>query len=181
MLRQDESLSLAPPETGPRELPADVGLLAGRDELLGELAEVLTSAGRGVPAVVCLYGEAGAGKSAVAVRLGHRLAGDYPGGQLFARLQDANGTAVPAQTVLAQLLRSLGVNPQTDSVEERSSLLRSTLAGRSVLLVFDDVLDAGQLRPLMPADGRCAVIATSRRPLLGLEDVIHREIPPSDG
>jgi DNA-binding SARP family transcriptional activator len=182
MLRQDESLSLAPPETGPRELPADVGLLVGRDELLGELAEVLASAGRGggVPAVVCLYGGAGTGKSAAGVRLGHRLADEYPGGQIFVRLQDVNGAAVPARTVLARLLRSLGVDPQTfpDSVEERSSLLRSTLAGRSVLLVFDDVLDAGQLRPLMPADGRCAVIATSRQPLLGLEDAVHREVQP---
>ncbi|WP_433023301.1 NB-ARC domain-containing protein [Kribbella sp. CA-294648] len=63
-------------------------------------------------------------------------------------------------------------------MEERSSLLRSTLAGRAVLLVFDDVLDAGQLRPLMPAGGRCAVIATSRQPLLGLEDAVHREVQP---
>lgn len=184
MLRQDESLNLTPPETGPRELPADVSLLVGRDELLDELAKVLASAGRGsgVPAVVCLYGAAGTGKSATAVRLGHRLADDYPGGQLFARLQDVNGEAVPPSTVLVRLLRSLGVDPKTfpDSLEERSSLLRSTLAGRSVLLVFDDALDAGQLRPLMPADGRCAVIATSRQPLLGLEDAIHREINPAD-
>jgi DNA-binding SARP family transcriptional activator len=182
MLRQDESLNLTPPETGPRELPADVGLLVGRDELLGELAKVLESAGRGsgVPAVVCLYGGAGTGKSAAAVRLGHRLADEYPGGQVFVRLQDVNGDAVPARAVLARLLRSLGVDPQTfpDSLEERSSLLRSTLAGRAVLLVFDDVLDAGQLRPLMPADGRCAVIATSRQPLLGLEDAVHREVRP---
>lgn len=185
MLRQDESLSFTPAETGPRELPADGGLLVGRDELLGELSEVLASAGRGsgVPAVVCLYGGAGTGKSATAIRLGHRLADDYPGGQLFVRLQDVNGQAVPPRTVLARLLRSLGVDPKTfpDSLEERSSLLRSTLAGRSVLLVFDDALDAAQLRPLMPADGRCAVIATSRQPLLGLEDAIHREINPADG
>jgi DNA-binding SARP family transcriptional activator len=185
MLRQDESLILAPLETGPRELPADYGLLVGRDELLGELAEVLASAGRGsgVPAVVCLYGGAGTGKSAVAVRLGHRLADEFPDGQVFVRLQDDDGDAVPVRTVLARLLRSLAVDPKTfpDSLEERSSLLRSTLAGRSVLLVFDDVLDAGQLRPLMPAEGRCAVIATSRQPLLGLEDAIHRDICSADG
>lgn len=182
MLRQDGSLNLTPPEMGPSELPVDVALLVGRDELLGELSEVLTRKGNGVPEVLCLYGAAGVGKSALAVRLAHRLADEYPGGQLFVRLQDVNGDAVPTRAVLARLLRSLGVDPATfpDSLEERSSLLRSTLAGRAVLLVFDDVLDAGQLRPLMPADGRCAVIATSRRPLLGLEDAIHREVYPAN-
>ncbi|WBQ02753.1 AfsR/SARP family transcriptional regulator [Kribbella sp. CA-293567] len=182
MLRQDESLSLPAAPTGPRELPADVGLLVGRDELLDELSDVLLSAKRrnGVPAVVSLYGGAGTGKSAAAVRLGRRLADEYGDGQVFVRLQDVQGDAVPARVVLARLLRSLGVESQLipDSLEERSSLLRSTLAGRAVLLVFDDVLDAGQLRPLLPADGRCAVVATSRQPLLGLEDAVHREVLP---
>ncbi|MEV8372443.1 BTAD domain-containing putative transcriptional regulator [Kribbella sp. NPDC056861] len=182
MLRQDESLSLTAPSTGPRELPADVGLLVGRDELLAELSGVLTRATRrnGVPVVVSLYGGAGTGKSAAAVRLGRRLADEYPDGQVFVRLQDVHGDAVPARVVLGRLLRSLGVESQNipDSLEERSSLLRSTLAGRAVLLVFDDVRDAGQLRPLLPADGRCAVVATSRQPLLGLEDAVHREVRP---
>ncbi|MFI5708517.1 BTAD domain-containing putative transcriptional regulator [Kribbella sp. NPDC051620] len=173
MLRQDRSLNLTPPETGPRELPGDEVLLIGRDELLAELSEVLARKGNGVPDVLCLYGDAGVGKSALAVRLAHRLAEEYPDGQLHVRLREMNGDA---STVLARLLRSLGVKTFPDSLEERSSLLRSTLAGRAVLLVFDDVRNAGQLRPLMPAEGRCAVIATSRDPLLGLEDAIHREI-----
>ncbi|WP_433021541.1 AfsR/SARP family transcriptional regulator [Kribbella sp. CA-294648] len=61
ILRHDESLSLSAHSAGPRELPADVGLLVGRDELLAELSGVLTRAGRqsGVPVVVCLYGGAG--------------------------------------------------------------------------------------------------------------------------
>jgi hypothetical protein len=41
-------------------------------------------------------------------------------------------------------------------------------------------VNAGHLRPLLPADGRCAVVVTSREPLLGLEDAIHLEVrrPP---
>ena len=182
ILRQDESLSLAVVDTTPRELPADIGLLVGRDELLEELEGVLVGADRpdGVPAVVCLFGEAGAGKSAAAVRLGHRLAAKYPGGQLFVRLQDPSGDALPATSVLGRLLRSIGVDVRNipESVEERSSLLRSSLAGQAVLMVFDDAVDAGQLRPLMPADGRCGVVVTSRQPMLGLEDAVHREVRP---
>ncbi|MFB6724787.1 BTAD domain-containing putative transcriptional regulator [Kribbella sp. NPDC056345] len=179
ILRQDSSLDLVLGPDVPRELPADVGLLIGRDDVLGELSAVLAGPARpGVPAVVCLYGAAGTGKSAAAVRLGHRLADSFPDGQLFARLQDVNGQSLPSRTILGQLLRSLGVDSSElpESVEERSALLRGRLAGKSVLLVFDDAIDAGQLHPLLPAGG--AVIVTSRRRMLGLEDAIHRELLP---
>jgi hypothetical protein len=174
ILRQDATLDLTAEDRTPRELPADSGLV-GCEALVGELAEVLTRARPdGVPAVVCLYGATEA--SALAIRLAHRLAGEYPDGQLFARLRDDSGEAVLAQVVLGGLLRSLGVGGLPESVEERASLLRSRLAGKSVLLVLDDAVDAGQLRPLLPADGRCAVIVASRQPMLGLEDAVQREI-----
>jgi len=179
ILRQDPSLDLTVVPDVPRELPADVGLLVGRDDVLEELSAVLLGAPRaGVPAVVCLYGAAGTGKSAAAVRLGHRLADRFPDGQLFARLQDVNGQALEPRAVLGQLLRSLGVEgPELpESTEERSALLRSRLADKTTLLVFDDAMDAGQLRPLLPASG--AVVITSRRPMLGLEDATHRELLP---
>ena len=63
-------------------------------------------------------------------------------------------------------------------MEARSALLRSRLADKTVLLVFDDAIDAGQLRPLLPAGGGCGVIVTSRQPMLGLEDATHRELQP---
>jgi DNA-binding SARP family transcriptional activator len=181
ILRQDPALDLEAADETPRELPADIGVLMGRDELLAELAaELSRSRPDGVPAVVCLYGAAGTGKSATAIRLAHRLAAKYQDGQLFARLQDVSGDPVSPRLVLGQLLRSLGVDggalPET--VEERASLLRSRLAGKSVLLLLDDAVDAGQLRSLLPAGGRCAVIVASRQPILGLEDATHREIRP---
>ncbi|GAA0605823.1 BTAD domain-containing putative transcriptional regulator [Kribbella sandramycini] len=181
ILRQDPSLDLLIQAAVPRELPADVSLLIGRDDVLTELSATLKSGGHtGVPTVVCLYGAAGTGKSAAAVRLGHLLADSFPDGQLFARLQDVNGHALPPRAVLGQLLRSLGVDGSElpDALEERSALLRSRLANKSTLLLFDDAVDAGQLRPLLPAAG--AVITTSRTPLLGLEDATHRELHPLD-
>ncbi|MEV6284987.1 BTAD domain-containing putative transcriptional regulator [Kribbella sp. NPDC051770] len=179
ILRQDESLDFREAESGPRELPADIGVLMGRDDVLAELTGVLQQRS-GPPAVVCLYGAAGTGKSATAVRLGHTLAAEFPDGQLFARLQDINGEPVPPHLLLGRLLRSLGIESVPESLEERAALLRSTVAGKAVLLVLDDAADAGQLRPLLPADSRCAVVVTSRRPLLGLEDAVHQEITALD-
>ncbi|MEU4287771.1 BTAD domain-containing putative transcriptional regulator [Kribbella sp. NPDC026596] len=181
ILRQDPALELPTGSQVPRELPADIGLLVGRDDVLTELCGVLLGAVQpGVPAVVCLYGAAGTGKSAAAVRLGHQLADSYPDGQLFARLQDVDGQGAGVRTLLGQLLRSLGADGGEipDAVEARSALLRSRLADKRVLLVFDDALDAGQLRPLLPAGGGCGVIVTSRQPMLGLEDATHRELTP---
>ncbi|MGZ0146899.1 BTAD domain-containing putative transcriptional regulator [Kribbella sp. WER1] len=181
ILRQDPQLDQPGDANVPRELPADVRLLIGRDDVLAETAEVLRGSGaKGVPAVVCLYGAAGTGKSAAAVRLGHQLADQYPDGQLFVRLQDVGGTRVSSAVVLGRLLRSLGLDSDgiPDEPESRSALLRSQLADKAVLLVFDDAVDAGQLRPLLPASAGCAVITTSRRPLLGLEDAVHRELEP---
>ncbi|MEU4197593.1 BTAD domain-containing putative transcriptional regulator [Kribbella sp. NPDC026611] len=179
ILRQDPSLDFTTASVVPRELPPDVGLLVGRDDVLRELSSVLQGAGHpGVPAVVCLYGAAGTGKSTAAVRLGHELADRYPDGQLFARLQDVDGQAREVRTVLGQLLRSLGVDDVPDTVDEGSALLRSRVADKAVLLVLDDAVDAGQLRPLLPATVGCGVVVTSRQPMLGLEDATHRELGP---
>ena len=114
------------------------------------------------------------------MRLAHQLAEQYPDGQLFARLQDVNGEGIAARTVLGQVLRSLGVDGSELPESTGGSVgdARSRLAGKSVLLVFDDAIDAGQLRPLLPAGGGCGVIVTSRQPMLGLEDATHRELQP---
>ncbi len=181
ILRQDGALDLKSKDEVPRELPPEAGPIPGREALLDELTtELSRNRPHGVPAVICLYGAAE--RSALAIRLAHRLAAAYPDGQLFAQLRDPTGAAVQPQSALERLLRSLGADELPESVEERASLLRSRLAGKSVLLVFEDAVDAGQLRPLLPADGRCTVIVTSTLPMLGLEDAVHRELQPlADG
>jgi len=52
--------------------------------------------------------------------------------------------------------------------DARSCLLRSLLAGRRLLLILDNVRDAGQARPLLPGTPGCVVVVTSRNRILGL-------------
>ncbi|MGH8791350.1 MAG: tetratricopeptide repeat protein, partial [Stackebrandtia sp.] len=57
-----------------------------------------------------------------------------------------------------------------DGRQARSAALRTALAGRRVLVVLDNAVDAGQVRPLLPGEPECLAIVTSRRRLVDLVD-----------
>ncbi len=154
------------------QLPADVRVFTGRDASVDELTDLLTGAGG--PPVVLLTGEPGVGKSTLAVRVAHQVIDRFPDGQLYAHLAGASAPR-PADDVLADLLRSLGVTGPAipDDTQAKAAVLRSRLAGRRVLLVLDDAADPAQVRPLLPGTPSTAVIVTSRRRLTGLVNT-HR-------
>ncbi|GAA1585200.1 BTAD domain-containing putative transcriptional regulator [Kribbella hippodromi] len=188
--RDDPALRLPGTARGgdavPRELPADISVLVGRDDLLEEARGVLTGTAR----VYCLWGAAGVGKSALATRIGHLVSADFPDGQLFARLQDVHGAPVPPEVLLGRMLRSLGVAPRAipASLEERTALFREQTASRRVLVVLDDALHAPDVAHLLPTGPHSAAIITSRRHLPNLTtpalpdatQAIHRQVVPLD-
>ncbi|MEK8103994.1 NB-ARC domain-containing protein [Micromonospora sp. M12] len=91
-----------------------------------------------------------------------------------------DATPLPAGDALLRLLRALGVqlNQVADSDDERSAHLRGILRDRRCLLVLDNAGSEAQVRPLLPAGGRCLVVVTSRRTLGGLEGVLRIALPP---
>ncbi|WP_309113106.1 BTAD domain-containing putative transcriptional regulator [Saccharothrix sp.] len=172
ILRGDEPHPAVPT---PHELPPDVRGFTGRVEALRRLEELLRSGGT----VVVVTGTAGAGKSALAVHWGHRVADRFPGGQLHLNLR-GHGAGTPMLPVdaLSVLLRTLGVPPDripTDPAEA-AARFRSVTAGRRLLIVLDDALTAEQVRPMLPGGPNCVVVVTSRNRLTGLvaHDGAHR-------
>lgn len=151
----------------PEQLPADIGDFAGRHGELGMLRELLTS---GAPLVV-VTGAGGIGKTALAVHAAHLVRDRFPDGQLYADLHGFSGQEPrTAAALLARFLRDLGVPDAeipTDE-EELATRYRSLLATRRMLVVLDDAVDAGQVRPLLPGAGGSTVVITSRRRLGGL-------------
>ena len=65
-----------------RTLPRDIAAFTGRQQELEQLAKAAAEAG-GVVGIYAIGGMAGVGKTAFAVHTAHRLAGRFPGGQIF--------------------------------------------------------------------------------------------------
>src|SRR5262249_31149920 len=110
--------------------------------------------------VAVLAGPPGAGKSTVAVHIGHRVAGLFPDGQLYVDLTD---TADP----LGYLTDALGI-PGTPN----PARYRSALARRRMLLVLDNATSTSQVTRLWPGSGGCAVLVTSRRAMPDLRGAV---------
>ncbi|MBS2533385.1 winged helix-turn-helix domain-containing protein [Catenulispora sp. NF23] len=152
----------------PAQLPADVADFTGRAAWSGQLLDLIKP-GDAMPLAV-LSGIGGTGKSTLAVHTAHLAAARFPDGQLFAALRGTDREPADPGGVLGGFLRALGTDPGAvpNTVQERTALFRSTLAGRRVLIVLDDVRDAAQIRPLLPGTPGCAVLATSRSRLTGV-------------
>ncbi len=165
----------------PAQLPADIPDFFGRDALVQHLTGARLS--HDTPSVWTISGLGGIGKTALAVRVAHRLRSQFPDGQLAVDLRGSSSDPADPAAVLRQFLTALGVSGIPDEVDRRSALLRSVLATRRVLLLLDNARDNEQILPLLPGSGGCAVLVTSRSrmvdvpgaPAFALEVLDHRE------
>ncbi|MEV0384743.1 NB-ARC domain-containing protein [Nonomuraea sp. NPDC050643] len=180
----DQPDGIGPPPAGvtvPRQLPADVAALVGRER---ELAILEGPRNPGTVTVLSIDGMAGAGKTALAVHAAHRLAPRFPDGQIFVHLHAHAQAMAPVEPgeALGRVLRVLGV-PGAEvpgHLDDRAALYRSVVAGRRLLIVLDDAADERQIRPLLPAGPDSRVIVTSRRRLTCLDDArcLSLDLPP---
>ena len=154
------------PGTVPGVLPPRPHGFVGRHR---ELAEI-TRAVRGPVRAVLLTGRPGAGTTALAVEAAHRLAPLFPDGVLAEDLRDRlPGPDAPA----GRLLAGLGLPVPARAADARAAL-RAALAERRVLLLLDDVADAGVVAGLLPARSGSFALLTALSPLAPPEGVAVR-------
>ncbi|HEV2371031.1 MAG TPA: NB-ARC domain-containing protein [Streptosporangiaceae bacterium] len=154
--------------------PMAVPDFVGRE---AELAQ-LTSWARGAAespggTTVSIVGPGGIGKTSLAVAALHRLAPGFPDGCLAVDLRGMDERPVPAGTALNRMLRALGL-PEGQlpaALEEQSSVFRSMLRGRRVLVLLDNAAEEVQVRPLLATAAGCHTLITCRHSLSGLEGV----------
>lgn len=141
----------------PFQIIPDLPTFVGRQELLAHLQKMLLAAYQ--TGAVMVSGAVGKGKTALAVHLAYQLRSSFPDGMLWARLD-----ATPVMSVLQLWGEAYGrdVSKYKD-VSSRSTAVRELLADKRALIVLDNVQHEEQLTPLLPANGPCAVLVTSRR------------------
>ncbi|WP_441249634.1 tetratricopeptide repeat protein [Kitasatospora sp. McL0602] len=160
-------------------LPAGPAVWVGRR---GEFAALVAAAARpdrGRCRVLVLAGRPGSGRTSLAVRFARSVAAEYPDGVLFARLSAPDGGRVPPGQAARRLLEQLGAEPaevllpggEPGEQDPACAALLAALEGRRVLLLLDDVRDAGQLKPLLAQGPGCLVLATTAGPLTGIKDI----------
>lgn len=158
----------------PAQLPVSVADFVGRTCTLHGLTEyAFHQQGTDSHGVIILVvsGPAGIGKSALAVRWAHEVAGKFPDGQLFVDLRTHGpGPPVGPVTALATVLRSVGVPAERvpAGLAEAATLYRSALFGRRLLVVLDNAASTEQIEPLLPGSPGCVVVVTSRCRLVKL-------------
>ncbi|WP_409495063.1 BTAD domain-containing putative transcriptional regulator [Amycolatopsis sp. cmx-11-12] len=149
-------------------LPYDVPDFTGREH---ELRRLLDAVRLGRPVVV--DGMAGVGKTSLAVHAAHRLAADFPDGQLFVDLHGHSPARepLPPEAALEALLGQLDIPASRlpAGVDRRAELWRTRTAGRSLLVVLDNAASAEQVRPLLPGSATVALVVTGRRRLAAVD------------
>ncbi|MFC3737670.1 AfsR/SARP family transcriptional regulator [Paractinoplanes deccanensis] len=148
-----------PDANRPAQLPLRVAAFSPRPQLADGMA-----AGRGSGLIV-LSGMGGSGKTALAVDWAHRIAGDYPDGQLYLDLRgfEPGGRQLRPVEALATMLLSLGATPNGSAdLNALGAQFRSVMAKQRMLVLLDNARDSAQVRPLLPAAPGCLVVITSR-------------------
>ncbi|GAB2787299.1 tetratricopeptide repeat protein [Streptomyces chlorus] len=146
-----------------KELRADIER-AGLDTLSGRKAPRAR--------VLLIAGRPGSGRTTLGEELVRQVADRYPDGVLRARLSETDGTRVPVERSVRELLGALEVPaPAGADEDDLVEALRTALAARRTLLLLDDAADAEQVDALLPDNPDCLVVAISQGPLTGISDV----------
>lgn len=163
----------APEKLPPFQAPPALPHFVGRAEQLQALKRYLGSQGQS--RVCCLLGMAGLGKTSLAAQLAYPLKARFPDGLLWLRL-DQTDPASALQAIAKTYNEDLTHHPDLGT---RSSKVRELLASKNALLVLDQAQDDGQIRPLLPPDGACAVLITSQKHDLATTAAAFRLILPT--
>ncbi|MGW8456644.1 BTAD domain-containing putative transcriptional regulator [Streptomyces niveus] len=153
--QQEQSpAAIAAPAPAPKAMVGPVATVhsfTGRAAECAALRERLTAPGQD-PVTLLVSGAPGIGKTALARHLAHQVKDAFPAGLFMVRMVAPDGTPRSPE----------------DAAAEVSAALRERVPGERALLLLDDVVDAEQVRQLLPAGTEGAAIVTSRRGLAGL-------------
>jgi tetratricopeptide (TPR) repeat protein len=153
-------------------LPSRIDPFVGRQAELDAMTALLKSAPslEQTPVVIAIVGQAGVGKSELAIQFAHAIQSTYSDVQIYVNFRSAETHPLTVTEVLISILRFWSVKAQdipTD-LEQCQQMFQSRLSNKCLLLVLDNVESEEQVRPLLPGNGRGTVVITSRKSLAHL-------------
>ena len=168
---------LTPPAR--HQLPSSIRDFTGRQNELRELHDVLK---RDKAIIIGLFGEAGVGKTSLALKFAEQVSAFYSDAQLFITLKGTSLHPLTDNEVIRQIIHSY--HPTIDLPETQSELFalyRSTLYQQKAIIFLDDVANAEQIVSIIPP-GNCLLIITSRHRFVlpGLYQKHVRRLPVED-
>jgi hypothetical protein len=140
--------------------PAFTGRGWEEDEIVGALAGQGGSA-----AISALKGIGGVGKTALAVKIGHRLTVQFPDAQLLIDLRGTSDTPMSRRAAMESVIRRF--HPEGQLLDDDVAVLeiyRDLLSKKKVFVILDNARDTTQVEGLLPPSPSAAIV-TSRQVL----------------
>jgi len=152
---------------GPADFVNQAGPLAMLDEIRGDGAA-------GATPVVVIRGAPGSGKTALALRWGHKRQDWFSGGQLYADVRELPaptlGGPESSDTIVTAFLLALGIPSGLlpDTAAARLSLYRTITAERPVLVLLRGAALPAQISPLIPTAPGSVMLVSTQHDVRGL-------------
>jgi tetratricopeptide (TPR) repeat protein len=145
-------------------LPPVASAFTGRGEEKEEIVAALVGQG-GLAAISALKGIGGVGKTALAVKIGHRLTVYFPDAQLLIDLRGTGDAPIAPRAAMENVIRRF--HPEGQLPDDDAAVLeiyRDLLHRKKVFLILDNARDTAQVEKLLPPSPSAAIV-TSRQVL----------------
>ena len=140
----------------PFQVPSEIVHFTGRDDLVNQVEKEIKKR-----KVFLLYGSPGVGKTALAIKLGHRFRNKFPDGVLWYKVDSSNimDILLSIASLYGRDIRSI------KDTQVRASIVRTLLSEKKILLILDNVTSHDTISLLLPNNSSCSVIITSQENL----------------
>ncbi len=146
----------------PHALSAPPGDFTGRKSEIKTLKKQLSGGTR--VAISGLAGMGGVGKTVLALYVANELKPQYPDAQIMLELKGTSHEPLASTEAMTQVIHTFDptVDLRQATPEQIHALYLNALSDKRALLLFDNAVDAAQVKPLIPPIS-CAMLVTSRR------------------
>lgn len=163
----------------PFQAPAGIPHFVGRQAELDAAREQLADPNG--PSILAFVGMGGIGKTTLAVHAAHALRDHFADGILWANAANTNPLDIAQSWAQVYGYDFSGLS----DLESRAAALRNVLAEKHALIIFDDLVDAAVVRPLLPGGEKCRVLISTRNhdiaSTLNAQPISPPELPTEAG